>query len=1122
MSKSSQKRRLHAKRRRELDKLRGVALLDSSSPTPGFDRTRTLEQSPNPLNTAHLKNYGRNRPTGAREEADSTVEAKMSKPVVLPTTKIEADFSKPVVLPMAFGGGSRKNVEFVLPRALGKAEIYIFDKHAKAQINEELPTIGEGDEGNVNDEEVKRSKANESIDDILFPKRKRKLEGSFDAVHQEEKKETKENETLGSAQPAKKKRKRGSSVDIKGKDRPGLSLVPVSSTALILKEDKNSKKERKSDASIGKHRAGSELVEGGKLSGLTVNEAVKDKHGLRPRANSTDGELNLPQRGLCDERMVLQAHKWSDEQNYVHQMMPKGFVNLGNTCFLNSILQCLAYLPPFCQSLIAISEAKQKNGIDQKPTQGQKITSALCSLFQKVHGFNINTDFEGALTPRAIVKALPSIGSCGSRNGYKFSPGRQEDAHEFLVHLLDAMHDGELRAAGINQHVSGWRDRLPVTRLDETTFIHRIFGGYFRSQVRCRKCGYRSNTYDPFLDLSLEVSQKSSNGVLYALAEFTKKETLDSENQWRCSGCKKYTCATKHLTVFRPPLSLCVQLKRFTFDSGFGGGGLAFHGSKGFKNGKNGKFNHRGGSKITKPIEFPAELDLPLSDGRSCAYALTGVVIHVGGSASSGHYTAYVKKPGRKGRNQWYLADDSFVEPVSERTVLKNSSAYVLFYCRKEVKLEFPAPPPRCMSTEAALEFGRARARARADSATQDESGKKRLLCNGADERETKEVIGALKSIPNDAPAKDGAVKRVKTNIHPLASPQPATLQPSKGEAMDISTPATSTVRWTIKSSASFPDESMRTSQVLGKDLLRRLSEVNHDKQRRSLQLAKAERNCVKSSSPSSSAESSSDDDEGAVKPKKTGHDSDDSSSDDSTNGSDADNTKNALQNVAKPRKGSGSDSTSDSDSSDLEEETKKGKRGIFRNLSGSHDKPLSAGKDSEDIESSSGEDSDNDSTSSSDEGSSQGSRTKGAQNAQKTRANTNDIEARQTNVTRKEDKQKESNRTRVFLGGSDSRGKVKIMLGPRKKRSWKSKASTSGAKGAAFELLGNTGVSRWDEDDHEQGSDPKQKPSNAGRSNIVGSMEKQERSRKRKMHLDRWDSLLDQGKVRNLNYGVA
>jgi len=72
---------------------------------------------------------------------------------------------------------------------------------------------------------------------------------------------------------------------------------------------------------------------------------------------------------------------------------------------------------------------------------------------------------------------------------------------------------------------------------------------------------------------------------------------------------------------------------------------------------------------------------------------LTGVIIHVGHSAASGHYTSFVKQPGSS--KQWYHMDDSHVDTVSENTVLKQRDVYVLFYTRKEVKLEFPSPPPR-------------------------------------------------------------------------------------------------------------------------------------------------------------------------------------------------------------------------------------------------------------------------------------------------------------------------------------------------------------------------------------------------------------------------------------------
>ena len=90
------------------------------------------------------------------------------------------------------------------------------------------------------------------------------------------------------------------------------------------------------------------------------------------------------------------------------------------------------------------------------------------------------------------------------------------------------------------------------------------------------------------------------------------------------------------------------------------------------------------------------------------------MIIHVGGSATSGHYTAYVKKPESASGKSWYHMDDSFVETVSTKAVLKQKDAYVLFYSRKEVKLELPNPPRRVsMTAEEARNVNKARANAK-------------------------------------------------------------------------------------------------------------------------------------------------------------------------------------------------------------------------------------------------------------------------------------------------------------------------------------------------------------------------------------------------------------------------
>lgn len=76
------------------------------------------------------------------------------------------------------------------------------------------------------------------------------------------------------------------------------------------------------------------------------------------------------------------------------------------------------------------------------------------------------------------------------------------------------------------------------------------------------QCSYCSNTFDPFLDLSLEIDKADS--LHKALRHFTAIEQLDGgERHYQCQRCKQKVIALKQLTVHRAPYVLTIHLKRF-------------------------------------------------------------------------------------------------------------------------------------------------------------------------------------------------------------------------------------------------------------------------------------------------------------------------------------------------------------------------------------------------------------------------------------------------------------------------------------------------------------------------------------------------------------------------------
>lgn len=343
--------------------------------------------------------------------------------------------------------------------------------------------------------------------------------------------------------------------------------------------------------------------------------------------NHHNDDFEAPQQQLCDPNLVkldwLQIEK-----------VGGGLINVGNTCFLNSVLQCLTYCAPLYNFLVKVNGGHSNSC---------KINQFCMLCEMEKHVKRIKNSNGTSIKPLSIVQRLKYINKC-------FQFGRQEDAHEFLRYILDHMWKACLMNLDINTKTS----KIDA-RIKETTVINHIFGGYHRSQVLCLTCNSRSNTFDFFMDLILDI--RNAKSLEEALKKFTQPETLENENAYKCSKCRKKVTARKRFTVYKAPNVATFQLKRFDSDRIFGG-------------------------KVTKFISYPEEFDLRpyMSDTTKSPikYQLSAVLVHVGHSSNSGHYFCYVKNS----NNFWYRMDDSNVTHVNQNNVLQQQ-AYVLFYTRK-------------------------------------------------------------------------------------------------------------------------------------------------------------------------------------------------------------------------------------------------------------------------------------------------------------------------------------------------------------------------------------------------------------------------------------------------------
>ncbi|KDP30514.1 hypothetical protein JCGZ_16692 [Jatropha curcas] len=313
---------------------------------------------------------------------------------------------------------------------------------------------------------------------------------------------------------------------------------------------------------------------------------------------------------------------------------PLGLKNLGNSCYLNSVLQCLTYTPPLANFCLRLQHS---SFCDSVSNGDRKRECPFCILEKRI---------VRSLSLDQTLDAPSKIQSCLKIFAEHFRGGRQEDAHEFLRYVIDACHNTCLRLMKLrrkgNDSASG-----------SNSVVKEIFGGTLQSQVKCLSCNSESNKVDEIMDISLDVLH--SNSLREAMQKFFQPEILDGSNKYRCENCKKLVTARKQMSILQAPNILVIQLKRF--EGIFGG-------------------------KIDKAIAFEEVLVLSSfmckgSQDPRPEYNLFGTIVHSGYSPESGHYYSYIKDA----MGRWYCCNDSFVTLSTLQDVL-SEKVYILFFCR--------------------------------------------------------------------------------------------------------------------------------------------------------------------------------------------------------------------------------------------------------------------------------------------------------------------------------------------------------------------------------------------------------------------------------------------------------
>uniref|UniRef100_A0A3Q0RQV5 ubiquitinyl hydrolase 1 n=1 Tax=Amphilophus citrinellus TaxID=61819 RepID=A0A3Q0RQV5_AMPCI len=164
-----------------------------------------------------------------------------------------------------------------------------------------------------------------------------------------------------------------------------------------------------------------------------------------------------------------------------------GLKNHGNTCFMNAVVQCLS-------NTDLLAEYLGLEGEESQTARGE-VTEQLASLVRALWTLEY--------TPQLSVEFKSIVAKYASQ----FRGNSQQDALEFLLWLLDRVHED----ANSNPDNSN------------SNFLYSVFClSVSRSSLTCPHCLKQSNTFDPFLCISLPIPLRQTRPMCVTLVFNTK------------------------------------------------------------------------------------------------------------------------------------------------------------------------------------------------------------------------------------------------------------------------------------------------------------------------------------------------------------------------------------------------------------------------------------------------------------------------------------------------------------------------------------------------------------------------------------------------------------------------